>query len=198
MTVMVIDTGLGNVAAVQNMLTWVGIPSELTSDPRIVDTADRFLLPGVGSFDEGVRRLRKSGWFSFLQECPPSTHILGICLGMQLLGLNSEEGSHDGLGRIDVSFKRFSDVPRVPHMGWNEVEWDESTPFHKPVADRMYFTHSYAGEALYPEQVIGTTVYGHAYPSACLKGNTLGVQFHPEKSHSFGKNLLQTWYGLAC
>jgi glutamine amidotransferase len=198
MTVWIVDTGLGNVAALQNMLTWIGIPSARLTSPETVDERGKFLLPGVGSFDEGVRRLRSSGWFGFLKDCPPSTRILGICLGMQLLGLASEEGDESGLGRIDVNFKRFQDVPQVPHMGWNDVTWGLGTPFYGGTADRMYFTHSFAGEATEADQVVGTTLYGTDFHSACSKQNTLGVQFHPEKSHSFGKTFLQTWYSLPC
>lgn len=199
MSVVIVDTGLGNVAAVQNMLTWVGISSERSTAPSSDhDTDVRYLLPGVGSFDEGVRRLRKTGWFSFLKERPPETPILGICLGMQLLGLHSEEGNLEGLGRLDVSFKKFSSVPRVPHMGWNEVTWSNACALAGPTRDRFYFTHSYAGECVDPDQVLGTTVYGEQFDSACMKANTIGLQFHAEKSHSFGKALLRSWYSNLC
>lgn len=196
----IVDVGLGNVASVRNMLDRLGHKSELRSSPEGLSETDRYVLPGVGSYDEGVRRLRDSGWHDHLQGLPEETHILGICLGMQLLAAGSEEGSEQGLGRVPAHFERFDVAPlRVPHMGWNLVRPVAPDPLFDPELPelRYYFTHSYRAncdDAI----AIGQTHYGVDFTSAYRHGNTRGVQFHPEKSHKFGMSLLGRWVQLQC
>lgn len=198
MTVLIVDTGLGNVAAVRNMFTWIGIASTpATTPPNQPQQNTRYFVPGVGSYDEGVRRLQRSGWFDHLCHLPAETPVLGVCLGMQLLGLGSEEGTLSGLNRVDVTFRRFHGVDRVPHMGWNDVQWKPTAPA-KGRSDRFYFTHSYYGIAHDPDIVIGTAHYGQEFVAAFKQGGTIGVQFHPEKSHRFGRAFLQEWYDTTC
>lgn len=198
----VVDVGLGNVASVQNLLDRLGFPVDRAVSPQGCSTDERFILPGIGSFDEGVRRLRSSGWFEFLVALPATTHVLGICLGMQLLGSGSQEGSLDGLGRVQASFKRFSEgETRVPHMGWNLVHpQPEPDPIFDPEWSewRYYFTHSYHAVCGEEAVSIGTTRHGIEFTSAYRQGNTRGVQFHPEKSHRFGMSLLKRWAELPC
>lgn len=197
----IINVGLGNVASVLNMLTRIGTPAELRETPDGLSADDCFILPGVGAFDEGVLRLRSSGWFDFLRGLPLSTHILGICLGMQLLGTSSEEGVESGLGRVPVHFERFEVRGlRVPHMGWNTVEAEpDELLFDRSLPElRYYFTHSYMAVCDQDGIETGRTNYGITFTSAFRMGNTRGVQFHPEKSHRFGMSLLSRWSTLSC
>lgn len=197
---MVVDVGLGNVASVGNMFDRIGQIATLRSTPDALTADDRYVLPGVGAYDEGVRRLRRSGWYEHLADLPASTHVLGICLGMQLLGDSSDEGDERGLGRVPARFERFDVAPlRVPHMGWNLVYPVGDDPLFDPALDewRYYFTHSY--RAVCDDAFeIGATKYGGRFTSAYRNGNTRGVQFHPEKSHRFGLSLLKRWIELPC
>lgn len=193
-----IDIGLGNIASVANMIRRLGYQVEIRSHPNGLAESDSYILPGVGAFDEGVVRLRRNGWFDHLRGLPESTHVLGICLGMQLLGQGSEEGDREGLGRIPARFTRFREVPHVPHMGWNLVEpvGESAEVIFDPAAthQRFYFTHSY--RAGWDEgTTIGVTEYGARFSAAYQRGRTLGVQFHPEKSHRFGMSLFNRWIG---
>lgn len=199
--ILIADIGLGNVGSVRNMFDRIGFTTEVRRSPSDTTVDDRYILPGVGSFDEGVRRLHETSWFEHLQALPASTHILGICLGMQLLGESSEEGKEKGLGRVPSRFKRFDVHPlRVPHMGWNHLKVVSDDPIFDSEADelRFYFTHSYY--AVCDEGAIetGQTDYGINFTSAYRVGNTRGVQFHPEKSHKFGISLLSRWASLLC
>lgn len=196
MVLAIVDVGLGNVASVRNMLDRLGFQAELRSTPQGLTEADRYILPGVGSYDEGVRRLRDSDWFEHLQALPGNTHILGICLGMQLLGRGSDEGQLAGLGRVPVKFTRFdSQSVRVPHMGWNVVRATGSDNLLVQGDEelRFYFTHSFYAECEDESIAAGLTYYGRDFVSAYRRGNTRGVQFHPEKSHRFGMRFLSEW-----
>jgi len=197
----IVDVGLGNVASVCNMLDRLGHKAELRPSPEGLSETDRYILPGVGAYDEGVRRLRVSGWYDHLRALPETTHILGICLGMQLLSAGSQEGSERGLGRIPAHFERFDAAPlRVPHMGWNLVHPVGTDPLFDPALPewRYYFTHSYRAVCDDESVEIGQTHYGINFTSAYRRGNTRGVQFHPEKSHRFGMSLLGRWVELPC
>ena len=197
----IVDVGLGNVASVRNMLDRLGVAAEFRTSPDDLAETDRYILPGVGAYDEGVRRLRDTGWFDHLTALPPSTHILGICLGMQLLGTSSEEGALEGLGRIPAHFERFRVSPlRVPHMGWNLVNPVNMDPmFDRDLPElRYYFTHSYRAICDDDSVEIGITHYGVDFTSSYRSGNSRGVQFHPEKSHRFGMSLLSRWAELPC
>lgn len=199
--VVIVDVGLGNVASVFNMLSRLGVAAMLCDSPTGRAEGDRYILPGVGAFDEGVVRLRQSGWFDHLKELPTSTHILGICLGMQLLARSSEEGREVGLARVPAHFERFPDsTPRIPHMGWNQVTPTGSDPIFDPAIPdyRFYFTHSFRAVVEDSATEIARTDYSIPFTSAYCFGNTRGVQFHPEKSHRFGMSLLLRWSTLPC
>ncbi len=197
--IVIVDVGLGNVASVKNMLDHLGLHSKFCASPDQLAEHDRYVLPGVGAFDEGVRRLRKSGWYEHLKALPETAHVLGICLGMQLLGMTSEEGTEDGLGRVPAHFKKFdpSNV-RVPHMGWNQVKPVALDPlFELDFPElRFYFTHSYRAVCENEAVEIGSSNHGGNFTSAYRSGNTRGVQFHPEKSHKYGMALLAQWASL--
>lgn len=197
----IVDVGLGNVASVRNMLDRLGYTADCRGRPDDLTETDRYILPGVGAYDEGVRRLSETGWYDHLRSLPESTHVLGICLGMQLLGTSSEEGELDGLHRVPAHFERFDVAPlRVPHMGWNLVHPVDPDPIFDPDLPewRYYFTHSYRAICDDASVEIGRTHYGTDFVSAYRRGNTRGVQFHPEKSHRFGMSLLARWAELPC
>jgi len=196
----IIDLGLGNPSSVLNMVRRIGVEAELRTSPDGVGPADRYILPGVGAFDEGVRRLHNSGWFEHLATMPEATPILGICLGMQLLANSSEEGSQGGIGRVAAHFVHLRDAERVPHMGWNTVISLSDDPIFDPQLPeyRYYFSHSYRAICESPGTAIASTVYGEEFTSAYKTGNTYGVQFHPEKSHKYGMSLLGRWLESPC
>jgi glutamine amidotransferase len=200
--VTVVDVGLGNVASVKNMLLRAGAHVDVAQSPSEWDTGAPVVLPGVGAWDAGIGRLQESGWFEALAIAAPEQPILGICLGMQMLASRSEEGTLGGIGRVDAHFVRFPADPRfrVPHMGWNVISNVSDDPIFA-AADRpprFYFTHSYYAICDAPESVVATATHGVEFVAAFRAGNTYGVQFHPEKSHTFGLAFLTNWLELKC
>ena len=193
----IIDYDVGNIAAVANMLQRLGMRSVMTSDPSVVAEADRIILPGNGSFDACMRNLRSTGLLPLIEQrvLSDGVPLLGICVGAQMLGLQSEEGSEAGLGWLNMRVRRFSETVGfpVPHMGWCKVARAQSK--HPLVAgldddSRFYFVHSYYLEPADPADVLLKAQYGLEFVAAVARGNVAGVQFHPEKSHRFGKQLL--------
>lgn len=195
--VAIIDYDMGNVGSIKNMIKKIGGKSIITNDKSIITDASAIILPGVGSFDTGVRNLQKYNLFELLQELvlEKQVPILGICLGMQLLGNSSEEGVEKGLSFIDADGIKFLDNPKlkIPHMGWNFVNKKKSSILFEDFIDipRFYFVHSYYMRCNNSLDVLATTQYGIDFHSAFEKQNIYGVQFHPEKSHRFGTILLQ-------
>ncbi len=196
MKIEVIDLKIGNIASVCNMLRHLDMESVTIADPLQSSDPDWLILPGVGAFDHGVKRLRESGFDSFLHDHAPKTRILGICLGMQLLCDGSAEGNKPGLGLIPGRFVRFPDHRssglRVPHMGWNDTVFrtSEDHPNGFDTAFRFYFVHSFHYEPLDAAVVWAQTDYGVRFASAIHLDNVYGVQFHPEKSHQYGMEFL--------
>ena len=180
----------------------LGVDAELIDAPRRMEQGDRLVLPGVGSFDFGARALEKHGFLEFIRDSVARGHpLLGICLGMQLLCRGSEEGSLPGLGIIPADVVRLDPGPervRIPHMGWNIVTPVRDNPLLPIEGEqkRFYFTHSYRVRCDRDEHVLATTSYGATFPSAIGAGHVMGVQFHPEKSHRFGKELLDRFATL--
>jgi imidazole glycerol-phosphate synthase subunit HisH len=203
MSLVIVDYGSGNIASVANMVRRQGGHAKTSSQPEDVLAATKLILPGVGAFDHGVNQLQKLGLFDALRErATAGVPLLGICVGMQLLGVGSEEGDKQGLSLIDATFKRFSfepDAPfRIPHVGWNHITVTKPNPI-LPDDDReqrFYFTHSYHAQCADPTDILATTDHGYRFPAAFGRGNVIGVQFHPEKSHRFGMALIKNFLAI--
>jgi glutamine amidotransferase len=198
--VVVIDYGMGNVGSILNMLKKVGAKVVLSTCPDDLWQAERLILPGVGAFDAGMRNLRDRGYFDVLNQRVLRDHtpILGVCLGMQLFTGRSEEGRESGLGWLDAETIRFRFSPeetrlKIPHMGWCSVRLCKPSPlFPDPDPERrFYFVHSYHVACRNPDDVLTASRHGMEFTSAVCRGNILGTQFHPEKSHRFGIELFR-------
>lgn len=196
----IIDYDIGNLAAVANMLSRLGVRSEITADAQRVEAAQGIILPGNGAFDACMRNLRASGLIPVLEHkvLAGRTPLLGICVGAQLLGSGSDEGTESGLGWVDMRVRRFPEVPglRIPHMGWNQVKaMRRDHPMAASINEqsRFYFVHSYYMEPADPADRLLESSYGIDFAAAVVHKNMVGVQFHPEKSHSFGKRLLESF-----
>ncbi len=195
----ILDYGLGNLGSISNMLKVIGEKSKITSDKDIISKADGIILPGVGAFDAGMSRLNDTGLAETVKvEAEKGKPVLGICLGMQLLGRNSEEGSLQGLALIPFECRKFSfsdDNLKIPHMGWDVVTFQKDHPVLNGLTgqQRYYFVHSYHAVCDSSENVLMTCDYGYEFAAAVVKDNVIGVQFHPEKSHDFGMALLENF-----
>ena len=199
--VVVLDYDMGNTGSVVNMLRRIGVDAVCSKEPSIVERADKILLPGVGSFDAGVSKLRHAEWFPILQErvLTQGVPFLGICLGMQLLFNESEEGVSQGLGWIEGTIRRFNFTsPRVPHMGWNTVRSLDSNSLLLSTDDdlRFYFVHSYHAVCRNNENILALTTHGYEFASIVQAGNIFGMQFHPEKSHLYGMEILKRFANI--
>ena len=201
----IVHYGLGNVRAFTNIYKRLNIPMTMATTPEDLEAADRIILPGVGAFDWAMTRLNNSGMrdaldHSVIIEGKP---ILGICVGMQMLARNSDEGETDGLGWIDGDVKRFdvstfSHKTHLPHMGWNDVEACESDGLFSELDSnsRFYFLHSYYFSPDSQDDVLSETNYHGVFSSSVRSSNVYGVQFHPEKSHQWGIKLLENFARL--
>ena len=202
--ILIIDYGVGNVHSILNMFKKIGIDAKLSEHPNEVLSADKVILPGVGSFDYGMKQLKESGYYDTVLKYAREVKkpILGICLGMQMLGLSSEEGFEPGLGLIpfrNIKFKFNDNKLKVPHMGWNLVKSVKSNEkFSENFTEdfRFYFVHSYYAVCEKQENILLTCDYGFEFSAAVQKDNIYGVQFHPEKSHKFGMKLLKNFAEL--
>jgi glutamine amidotransferase len=204
----IIDYGLGNLGSILNMLKRVMVPDVvITKDPAVIHASDRLILPGVGAFDAGMESIQQSGLRDVLEEAVlhSGKPVLGICLGMQLLTKGSEEGRLAGLGWIDAETVRFNPTGehaelRVPHMGWNEVHPGRHHALMEglPNPSRFYFVHSYHVRCHSAEDQLLSCRYGIDFTCAVQHGNIMGVQFHPEKSHRFGMQLLKNFAEIPC
>ena len=162
----IIDYKMGNIGSIQNMLKRISVKSVISSKIEILNNCDKLILPGVGSFDQGMKNLKNHNFIRFLNDyvIKDKKPILGICLGMQLFADNSEEGDLSGLGWIKGNVKKFNlrkDGLKVPHMGWNNIECKNSKLFlNLPNEKRFYFVHSFFFECKNKENIISTTDYG--------------------------------------
>jgi glutamine amidotransferase len=202
MTVTIIDYGVGNLGSIQNMLNKLGAQSEIATDARAIERATKIILPGVGAFDSGMAQLNDSGLRASLDTAVLNrgVPVAGICLGMQLMTEESEEGTLPGLGWVSAKTTRFVAAPnetmKIPHMGWSVVTKSKDSPILDLLDDepRFYFVHSYHVNCRNRSDVLLTAQYGSVYFDAAFEyKNILGVQFHPEKSHRFGLALLKAF-----
>ena len=201
--VAVVDYGAGNLRSVGKALERSGLRAEVCRDPASLRQADGVVLPGVGAFADAAASLRAKGLDeAIMAAIDDGRPYLGLCLGLQLLFEESDEhGSNPGFGLLPGRIERFGDrdedggVLRVPHIGWNSVRFEGSHPMLKglPAEDCFYFVHSYRAVPRDPSQVVGITDYGGSFAAAVAKGSAFAVQFHPEKSQSSGKRLLDAY-----
>jgi imidazole glycerol-phosphate synthase subunit HisH len=193
---------MGNLGSIQNMIRKIGHDAVISTSHEEIMLADKLILPGVGHFDRGMEQLDSAGLIQVLnskviaQKCP----VIGICLGMQLLCNASEEGQAKGLGWVNIDFVKFkpelAQYPiKIPHMSWNYVQLIKPSrlTIDLPDPSRYYFVHAYHAIAHEERDVLMRTDYGYSFVSAFEKDNIIGVQFHPEKSHKFGFQLLKNF-----
>lgn len=199
----IVNYGMGNLGSMLNMFKRIGAQATIESDPNLIWQAKKLVLPGVGAFDSAMSCINSvSGLRGVLNHkaLVERTPILGVCLGMQLLTRASEEGTLPGLGWIPGASSRFpkQEELKVPHMGWNVALPNTPSRLTAQVGDepRYYFVHSYCVHVDDPAHSLMKTHYGIDFDSAIGRGNIYGVQFHPEKSHRFGMQILNNFAEL--
>lgn len=197
----IVDYNMGNLASVRNAFNVLGEEVVIESNPDKLSQYDRIILPGVGAFGDAMQHLKSNGMDEAVTQYAQSgKYVLGICLGMQLLFDSSEEfGITSGLGLIEgrvVAFdsSRFHTPLKVPHMGWNRMA-THGHPLFEGLDDGhyLYFVHSYHALCAHKDDSIGETMYGYEFTSAVARGNVMGIQPHPEKSHQNGLQLLKNF-----
>jgi len=195
----IVDYGVGNLKSLSNACSFLDIPHRLISTAEEIRRSEKLILPGVGHFKyamENIRRLKLVN--ALIESASNHTPILGICLGMQLLFTQSDEGGTSaGLDLIGGKVTRFRVNLKVPHIGWNEVTAKKNGGsdllLNLPKSRYAYFVHSYYCQPENTDSVIATTEYEHSFPSAVASGNIFGVQFHPEKSQELGLQILKNF-----
>lgn len=203
--ILIYDYGVGNLASIANMLKKIGAQCKISNSEEDLVEAEKIILPGVGSFEYGIGKLKSLSSFSKLEEevLVKKKPILGICLGAQLLFDQSDEGGVNGLGWIKGRVVRFDSskflqTEKVPHMGWNYVQAMKSSYLLNGFDEkfRFYFVHSYHFELEDSNNALLSTVHSYKFVSAVENKNIFGVQFHPEKSHKYGMKLFKNFIDL--
>ena len=193
MKLVIIDYGAGNIKSIQFAFKRLGVAAVLSSNIAEIQAADKIIFPGVGEASSAMKMLKESGLDLIIPNLKQP--VLGICLGMQLMCISSEEGNTRGLGIFDVAIKRFSNAVKVPQMGWNVISTLKSALFAGiKEKEFMYLVHSFYAESC--KEAISTTDYEIEYASALQKDNFYGVQFHPEKSGVEGSKILANFLKL--
>lgn len=196
----IVDYGVGNLFSLISSFKKIGADIVVTSDPEVIKSADRIILPGVGAFEDAAKKLRDSGLDKVLiNEAKNGKKLMGICLGMQMLFETSfEYGQHKGLGLLKGNIVPMKDsIPndlKIPHIGWNALHFTRDSNLFKHIRqnDCVYFVHSfYATDC--DDSVIATAEYGKELTAAVQKNNIMGCQFHPEKSGEVGLNILRAF-----
>ena len=200
----IVDYGIGNLGSIENIILRTGGEVGISSNPIEIEKATKLILPGVGNFDYGMKKLKESGLNEIIEQKALKEKIptLGICLGAQMMCKSSEEGIEPGLGWFDANVKKFDFLDnaqlRVPHMGWNFVKIKKESLIAKDLAEnsRFYFVHSYHMLPNVKEDLLFETSYGYNFASGLQRENLYALQFHPEKSHSFGKQIFKNFINL--
>jgi imidazole glycerol-phosphate synthase subunit HisH len=200
----IVDYNMGNLASVKNAFLSLGEDIILESDPQKLKNYEKLILPGVGAFGDAMEHLIERNMDEALKEYANSgKYMMGICLGMQLLFESSAEfGNNAGLGLINghvsaFDTSKFSELLKVPHMGWNRM-FTKEHPLFKDLDDQhyLYFVHSFHANCAEQNDIIGESEYGYRFTSAVAHENILGIQPHPEKSHKNGLQILQNFINL--
>ncbi len=194
----IVDYGAGNLRSIQRAIEAAGADTTISADPDVVAQADRVILPGVGNAAAAMTRLRDSGLAdavtSAAEEGKP---LLGICLGMQLLFSDQEEGPTTGLGLLEGDVRSLPQSVKVPQMGWNLASFNEYAPLAEVSPTYYYFVHSYIVHPALSTDIMAETEYGVRFPSIVGRDNIWGFQFHPEKSGDSGLRLIRHWVDWA-
>ncbi len=196
----IIDYGVGNLFSLCSSLKAIGAEATVTSDPEIIRSADKIILPGVGAFGDAIKKLNDTGLDKIvIDEAKRGKKLMGICLGMQLLFEKSYEyGEHTGLSLLKGSVVpmegRLPKELKIPHIGWNALHFTKNHPLFKYIKeeDCVYFVHSYFAEGC-DDSLLATAEYGYELTAAVVKDNVAGMQFHPEKSGAVGLKILQAF-----
>lgn len=196
----IIDYGVGNLKSIYNSLKRVGIDSVVTSDEKVINEADKIILPGVGAFNDAMESLKASGLVDCVKENINSGKpTLGICLGMQLLYEKSyEDGEFEGLGVLKGEVIKLKEGVKIPHMGWNSLKKGIKHKIASGIneGEYVYYVHSYYVEPESFDEVVFYSDYKVKVPGIVAKNNIIGMQFHPEKSGDTGLKLLRNFGGL--
>lgn len=191
MKIVIIDYGAGNTQSVMFALQRLGITPVLSNEQVEIEQADKVIFPGVGHAAQAMNALREANLVTTIQNLRQP--VFGICLGMQLMCQSTEEGNEKGLGIFDAEVKKFVGRQKIPHMGWNEIQFSQSNPLFRNVEmnTNTYFVHSFYAEIT--DETIATTNYILPFSACMQKANFIGCQFHPEKSGLAGQQILENF-----
>ncbi|AJY75023.1 imidazole glycerol phosphate synthase subunit HisH [Paenibacillus beijingensis] len=196
----IIDYGMGNLHSVSKAVERLGYEAVVTADPAVIMAADGAILPGVGAFGDAMENLRETGLDAVTKAYAASGKpLLGICLGMQLLFTEGEEhGDHKGLDLLPGRVVRFQGDYKIPHMGWNKLQFGQESPLLRGLEEgHVYFVHSYHALPEEASDLLATTDYYQQVTAVVGRGSVYGMQFHPEKSGELGMSLLGNFLALS-
>jgi len=199
--IVIINYGMGNIGSIVNMFKYLGNDALVSSNKEVISSADKLILPGVGNFDRAIENINSLNLDDTIKEMAlvKKVPFLGICLGMQLMCKESEEGELAGLSLVDAVVKKFNFSKeinlKVPHMGWDYIDIQKQSTILNDLdnSSKFYFVHSYFVSCENINDVLTYTTYGKEFVSSFEKDNIIGVQFHPEKSHKYGISLFKNY-----
>ena len=200
----IVDYGMGNLNSVKKKIDRLKATSKITSNPKEIINAEKIILVGVGHFTKAMKNIQELGLLEALNEVAiiKKKPVLGICLGMQLMAKDSEEGNTEGLGWLDANVRKMQvdDTLRfkIPHTGWNKITQSKKSHLMKgiPESSEFYFVHSYHVVCFNDQDILTVTKYGFEFVSSFQRENIIGTQFHPEKSHGFGMEVMSNFSKL--